>query len=222
MADKIALLDFCETIADFQTFDPFLQYVIAQERPRRSRVLCSTAARECCALATRVMRALGWKHYLYKLLLVRQLKGLSREKLEACGRQYYEQRVKDHLIAPTVELIAELKRLGYRLMIVSGGSELYIRWFAQEYGVDDVLSAQLEYADGICTGRLLCECMGGEKPEMLRAYIQVHDIEGELAVCASDSRSDMPLLELCQRKIILSHGRHQPWVTEDMEEIVWG
>ena len=31
MKDKIALFDFCETLADFQTFDPFMEYVLEKE-----------------------------------------------------------------------------------------------------------------------------------------------------------------------------------------------
>ena len=222
MAEKIALIDFCETIADFQTLDPYLQYVVTQEHPRRGRILCSVFVKNSCVLITRAARALGWKHYLYKLLLVRQLKGLSRKKLEGYGKQYYEQRIKGHLIAPTIEQVLRLKKQGCRLMIVSGGSDLYIKHFAKEYGIDDVLSAQLEFEDGICTGELLGECMGQEKPKMLRNYMQAHTIDGDFEAGISDSRSDLPMLALCRRRIVISRGRHQPWVTQDMEEILWG
>ena len=221
MKDKIALIDFCGTIADFQTFDPYLLYVIEREYPHRSRVLNSWPVRRGCELLTLIMHAFGWRHYLYKLLLVRQLNGLRREKLEEYGKLYYEQRIRNHLISSTLEIISALREQDYRLMIVSGGSELYIQWFAQEYGIDDVLGARFEYNSDICTGKLLIECMGLEKQAILQEYMRSHGIAGELAVGISDSRSDLPMLELCQKKIVISHHEHQQWVSEGMEEIVY-
>ena len=221
MADRIALIDFCETLADFQTLIPYLEYVIRQKNACRSRVLNSNVVKKGCALMSLIMHAFGWKYPIYKQILVWQLRGLKRGQLEEYGKKYYEERVRGHLITPTLEFILQLKKQGYRLMIVSGGSEFYIHWFAQEYGIDDVLSARFGYEDGICSGKLLHECMGHEKTEMIREYMQVHSITGEFEVGVSDSQSDLPMLGLCRQKVIVSHGGHQRWVTENMDEIIW-
>ena len=33
--DRVALFDFCGTIADFQTFNPFIELVLKKEKPER-------------------------------------------------------------------------------------------------------------------------------------------------------------------------------------------
>ena len=87
--------------------------------------------------------------------------------------------------------------------------------------MDGVVSAEIETRNGKCTGQLLRECLGEEKVNMLDAYIQASGMEVSELVCVTDSRSDLPLLNRCGRKIIVSHSIHKKWVTQDMEELIW-
>lgn len=221
MSEKIALIDFCGTIADFQTLDPFLQYVCTKEHPLRSFWINSSLTAMLCALITRVLRVFGSKRYVYKCLLVHQLKGLNKTRLSVYGEEYYINRIKDHFIIPTIEIIDDLRSCGYRLVIVSGGSDLYIRKFADEYGIDDVISAQFGYKEDICNGKLTSECMGSEKVDIIADYFKEHGIIGEILTGISDSCSDLPMLNLCKHKIVVSHGKHQEWVHDDIEEVIW-
>lgn len=219
--ERLALIDFCSTIASFETLDPFLEFVIARERPSR-RWLCAPVAKRALDFAGRALSKLTHRRcYLYKRALVRQLRGIERTQLEECGRDYYRQRICDHLVDAAVEKLRELREAGCRTMIVSGGSDFYIGHFAREFGVTDVISARFAFAGGACTGRFETECLGDEKIGELRAYMAREGIEGEFAAGMTDSRSDLPLLKLCERKIVVSRGGHQEWVKGDMEEIVW-
>lgn len=220
--EKVALFDFCGTIANYQTLNPFLEYVLRRERPIRHRLICNAPVRRMLLLMEGAAMRIGYKHYLYKELLVRNMKGISRQKLEQYGAGYYQVQVRKNLVCSTVDLIKELQEKGRRIVIVSAGSAFYIECFAKEYHVNDVITAEFDFTEsGICTGRLRSECMGSEKLERIQTYMKTAVTQGVYDIGCSDSRSDLPMLDLCQRRIVVSHGEHQAWVADDMEEIIW-
>lgn len=218
---KLAVIDFCGTIANFQTLDPYLEFVLKSERKASYILLSNKAIKAVLSLTNRVIRKLGYHHYIKKALMAASLKGISEEALYEYGKKYYEERIKTNLIPETMELIGKLKAEGYMTLIVSGGSKYYIKYFADNFGIDDVISAEIETSDGKCTGRLLRECLGKEKVEMLKEYIVKKGINVSEKLCITDGESDIPILSECNKKIIISNNAHQKWVDESMEEIIW-
>lgn len=220
--EKLAIIDFCGTIANYQTLDPYLEFVL----------------RENCPEQYYIYKFLGGKHFQLlkekvknqgcpvcpRDVLVKKLKGLPVERLEDCGKYYYKRRVRRNLIQETLQLISKLKLEHYRVIIVSGGLDYYIRFFAEEFGIHDVITTQLEIVAGICTGKLKAStpCMGKAKVDLLNSYMEYHRIKGKLQIGITDSWTDLPLLNQCKKKVIISKKKHQPWVTDDMEEIIWG
>ncbi len=218
---KLAVIDFCETVASFQTLDPFLEGILKKERPVAYRILSNKLLVYILNMCNRILFKLGYVYILRKRWMVRALKNISVEKLEKYGEKYYIERVKPHLIPDTIHLIKQFQTDGYKTVIVSGGSDFYIRYFAKEYGIDDVVSADIEVQNGRCTGRLLKECLMKEKVSMLYQWIQDNSLIVSEKVGVTDSMSDLPLLNECDRKIIISHKYHKEWVTKEMEEIIW-
>ena len=218
----VALIDFCETIVDHQTFDPFIEYVLQHERLFRYRLTCTPAVRMFCRLITRVLSKLGSPVYVYKNLIVAQTKGIPLERLENLAAAYYKECLQPHLIPQTLELLGKLKAQGFELVIVSGGCNLYITYFAETFGINVVMAAELEFSDGVSTGRLKTDCMGSEKVACVQKWMADEGLSGKCAVGVSDSISDMPMLSICERKIIISRHEHQNWVTSEMEEVIWG
>ncbi len=218
---KLAIIDFCETIANFQTLDPFLEYVLKNERPVGYRVLCNNTVKHILGFLNRISFKLGYRHHLRKKLMVLTMRNIPVKNLEKYGEKYYDIKVRQCLIPETIHLIGQLKEEGYRTVIVSGGSRFYIRYFMEEYGIDGVVSAEIEIRDNRCTGRLLKECLGTEKVRMLDEYIQENKLVVSKKVCITDSPSDLPILNECERKIVISHRCHKEWVTQNMEEVLW-
>lgn len=218
---NIAIFDFCETIADFQTMDPFLNEVIKIKHPYLSKVISSIFIKKVANICTRIFRYFGYKGYLYKRLLVFYTKGVKENEFYLVGKSYYEKIIKNHFIKESMELFNHLKSLNYKIFIVSGGSRYYIKWFADEYGVDQIFSAEIEMKNEKSTGKLLVECMGEDKVTIINRYMCNEKISSPIDICISDSISDMPLLQLGEKKIIISHMQHQKWVEKDMEEIIW-
>ena len=219
---KIALIDFCETIVDHQTFDPFIEYVLQHERQTRYRLICTPFVKMSCRLLTWLFSRLGRNVYVYKNLIVAQTKGLPQKKLEMLATSYYTECLQPHFIPQTLELLRELKAQGCELVIVSGGCNLYINCFAKEFCINHIISAELEFVESICTGRLKTDCMGSGKLVRVQEWMAEEGLSDKCAVGVSDSISDMPMLSMCDRKIIISKLGHQNWVTNEMEEIIWG
>lgn len=219
--NKLAVIDFCGTIANFQTFDPYLEYVLKNERKTLYILLTNTLVEAILNVSNRIIWKLGYHHYFKKKLMVALLRGISEETLYEYGKKYYEERVKSNLILKTLDLIVKLKSEGYMTFIVSGGSKYYIQYFAKDFGIDVIISAEIEILDGKCTGRLLRECLGNEKVEMMKEIISKKGINVSETLCITDSESDMPILNECNKKIIISNSEHQKWVDKSMEEIIW-
>lgn len=220
--ERLALFDFCGTIANFQTLGPYLEYVLSNESPIKYRILCNAFSRFFFRIIDMFIAKAGMHCFIYKLIMVRQMKGISRSALKKYGTEYYQQTIRDNLINETVNLLKKLYGEGYRIVIVSAGSDFYIRDFAAEYGIEDLITAEFGFTDEKCTGRLLSECMYEEKTERIKDFIRGHDQLWSCEIACSDSVSDLPMFGLCRRKIVISHGAHQQWVTKDMEEIIWG
>lgn len=219
--EKTVLLDFCGTVVNFQTFDPFIEYLLRNERPIYYKFICNWCIKRLCYYFTKTWKVFGKNYLLYKILLVNGLKGMHVRNIQKNARKYYDEQIKGNFIRPTIKLIEKLRRDGYRIILLSGGSKLYIDYFAKRYGIEDVISTELETKDGLLTGKIAKDCMGEEKVKMLREYISKYKLEVSFEIGISDSSSDIPMLDLCKRKIILSKERHQGWVGTEMEEIVW-
>jgi phosphoserine phosphatase len=75
------------------------------------------------------------------------LKGLTTDQLEAV-------RIKLSLSEGAVELVETLKRLGFKLGVVSGGFGFYAESLKDHLGLDFAYANKLEIKDGVVTGRI--------------------------------------------------------------------
>ncbi|MCI9534700.1 MAG: HAD-IB family phosphatase [Lachnospiraceae bacterium] len=219
--ERIALVDFCETIVSFQTYDSFLKFVLINELPRHFKIIGNKKFIKMYEILEKISRKTGINWFSYKQLLTYQTKGMEYSLLERYGKDFYDKKLKSNFIIPTIELIKDLQKENYRIILVSGGSDLYIKQFADEFGIKDILTSQIEFKNGISTGRLISDCMGWNKVELVKEYVKHRKIQGIFETGISDSKSDLPVLNLCKRKIVISRNSHQYWVENEMEEIVW-
>lgn len=219
--ERIALVDFCETIVSFQTYDAFLKFVLMNESPQYCKIIISKGFIRIYGILEKILKKVGINRFSYKKLLTYQTKGMNYNLLKRYGKDFYLKKLKSNFITPTIDLIKDLQKENYRIILVSGGSDLYIKQFADEFGINDVLTSQIEFKNGVSTGRLISDCMGWNKVQLVKEYIKKRKIQGIFEIGISDSKSDLPVLNLCKRKIVISRDSHQHWVENGMEEIVW-
>jgi long-chain acyl-CoA synthetase len=92
-------------------------------------------------IATRVLHAL--------------LRGISQDRLDLLGEEYFQYVLKRHLKQRGVEKLREAAASNRPLVLVSQGLDHVIRPLANHLGVELLLTNRLEFRDGLATGRLL-------------------------------------------------------------------
>ena len=83
------------------------------------------------------------------------LRGISRDRLDLLGDEYFQYKLKPHLKSDGVRQLEELVNSGAEVVLVSQGLDHVMRHLAQHLGVKRIIANQLDFRDGISTGRLL-------------------------------------------------------------------
>ncbi len=83
------------------------------------------------------------------------LRGISRDRLDLLGDEYFQYKLKPYLKPDGVRQLEELVKSGAEVVLVSQGLDHVMRHLAQHLGVKRIIANQLDFRDGISTGRLL-------------------------------------------------------------------
>lgn len=94
-------------------------------------------------------------------------------------------------------LISILKKIGFKVAILSGGFTYFGNSLKRRFDVDYVYANELEIADGKLTGNYVGDIVDGKrKAELLRLIAQVEKIELEQVIAVGDGANDLPMLNL--------------------------
>ena len=83
------------------------------------------------------------------------LRGISRDRLDLLGAEYFQYRLKPKLKSGGVAQLNRLLETSAEVVLVSQGLDHVMRPLAEHLGVRYLLANRLEFRDGIATGRLL-------------------------------------------------------------------
>jgi thioester reductase-like protein len=83
------------------------------------------------------------------------LRGVSRDRLDLLGEEYFHYVLKPQLRRDAAEKLIEAVRKGERVVLVGQLLENVLRPLAHHFGVEWFIANRLEYRDGKATGRLL-------------------------------------------------------------------
>lgn len=94
-------------------------------------------------------------------------------------------------------LISTLKTLGYKTAILSGGFTFFARCLQQRFGIDYVHANELEFANGVVTGKVTGQIVdGSRKAALLGEIAEQERISLEQVVAVGDGANDLPMLNL--------------------------
>lgn len=88
-------------------------------------------------------------------LLHTLLRGISRDRLDLLGEEYFDYVLKPQLKRGSVEKLQEALATGEPIVLVSQGLDHVMRPMARYLGVERMLTNRLEFREGRATGRLL-------------------------------------------------------------------
>ena len=220
--DKIALFDFCLTVVDFSTADEFVNFVRKKKRLPIMKIKNNFRKLFNILHLTKIIQQYTDKH-VHKLLYLSQLKGLSRSEIELFAKDYYENCIKPRFVKETIEEIYKLKKLGYKLYVVSGGYDVYLKYFIKEFNFDGLICTKIDFKNDKVTGNFDgYDCLNFNKIILLKRYFNKENLKNYNSVAYSDSITDLPLLNYCKKGVVVSKTGSEKWVKENnFEEIIW-
>jgi hypothetical protein len=88
-------------------------------------------------------------------LLHMVLRGVSRDRLDLLGEEYFQYELKPRIKQRGHEKLKEALASGARVVLVSQGLDHIMRPFAQYLNVGEIICNRLDFREGMATGRLL-------------------------------------------------------------------
>ncbi len=200
----LALFDFCGTLINMQTANPFIMGLLKSRPSVKNRV------RE---VARKLLKKYGMINgEQSKRLLVKQAAGIPLDFVTDYAGQYLRDILLKKENPTVVGRMEKHKERGDKVVIVSAGYENYIRLYAGHYGIDDVAATKLEEKDGVLTGKILKkDCIGEEKPRRLSKLMDLSSFDLKNSYAYGDHIFDAPLLELVGNRIVIDYGQNTDW-----------
>ena len=94
-------------------------------------------------------------------------------------------------------LMRVLKKVGFKIAILSGGFTYFGNYLKQKYNIDYVYANELEIEDGKLTGRYVGDIVDGRrKAELLRLIAQVENVDIRQTVAVGDGANDRPMISI--------------------------
>ncbi len=94
-------------------------------------------------------------------------------------------------------LMKVLKKIGFKIAILSGGFTYFGNFLKQKYGIDYVYANELEIEGGKLTGNYLGDVVDGKrKAELLRLIAQVENVDIRQTVAVGDGANDLPMISI--------------------------
>ena len=106
------------------------------------------------------------------------LRGVSRDRLDLLGEEYFQYVLKPDLRKDASEKLLEAVRSGQRVVLVGQLLDHIMRPLASHFGVDSFISNRMEFRDGHATGRLLDPVV---RPRGPLAWISGGSADGRLS-----------------------------------------
>jgi len=113
-------------------------------------------------------------------------------------------------------LISNLRRMGYKIGILSGGFRYFAEHLQTRLGLDCVSANELDIQDGRLTGKVRGEIVNGEcKARLLREMAARLDIDMRQTIAVGDGANDLPMLAIAglgvafhAKPVVRQHARH--------------
>ncbi|SEK35395.1 MULTISPECIES: HAD family hydrolase [Stigmatella] len=130
----------------------------------------------------------------------RYYEGLSEDRLLTVAEDMFEDVLKPALYEQSKDLIAEARRSGCRIVLVTGALDFAMRPLARYLGADELIANKMQFVGGKATGKVIPPIIeGANKANAIRDYCARESLS--LAHCHgySDSSSDYAMLAIVGR-----------------------
>ena len=218
----LVIFDFCETLIQYQTADRYINYILSDTTINRNSFWTLTSR----LLGNRYLVMVSNKffpHYNYgKRIRLLSLRGVKTIDIERSSKAF-NKIVQKSLIRPLYNKMNQHIKNKDHVIIVSGGYDSYIQYFAKEFGVEAVFATKIKMNNNYCTGIFDGEdCMFDKKLKIVKEYINENELQCKNSIFYTDSISDLILMQWVDQGIVVSKENPQAWSKEyGFKEILW-
>jgi phosphoserine phosphatase len=139
------------------------------------------------------------------------LKGLDISVLDQIGASL-------RLTEGAETLFAELKRLGYKTAILSGGFTYFAKQLQAKLGIDYVFANELQVVDGKCTGVAVEPIVNAQrKADLLRELASKEGLSLDQTIAVGDGANDLPMLAIAGLGVAF---RAKPLVKQSAQQAI--
>jgi HAD superfamily hydrolase (TIGR01490 family) len=133
------------------------------------------------------------------------LNGKNETVIRQIGKLFMEKHLLTIIRKKALRKIRQHRELGHFTFIITSCPDIYILPLAEHLECDGYECSRLSYRNSKFTGRLLgVDCSGPEKVERLKTVIENRSINLSHSYAYSDHESDLPLLELVGRPVVVT------------------
>lgn len=126
--------------------------------------------------------------------------GLSEDRLLTLAEDLFDDVLEPAIYTEAHDLVAEARRAGCRIVLVSGALDFTIRPLARHLGADDVIANKMQFVGGIATGKVIPPIIeGANKANVIRDYCVREKVALDQSFAYSDSFSDYAMLAIVGR-----------------------
>jgi phosphoserine phosphatase len=119
---------------------------------------------------------------------VKLLQGMEESKLQDILKSI-------KLTEGVEDFIKTVKKIGYKVAIISGGFQYFANAFKDKLGIDYAFANELDFVDGKLTGKVTGNIVDANKKAMLVEMLaQQENINLEQVVAIGDGANDLPML----------------------------
>lgn len=125
-------------------------------------------------------------------------------------------------------LIGHLKRLGYKIAILSGGFSYFARHLQQRLGIDYVYANELDIEDGKLTGRVTGDIVDGpRKAQLVQEIAMRENLHLQQVIAVGDGANDLPMLGIAglgiafHAKPVVRHQARQSISTIGLDGVLY-
>jgi len=150
------------------------------------------------------------------------LKPLSEHDIDSLNRlhqQFMAEKIAPIMLPAAAQLLRDHRAQGHLLMIITATNHFVTNPIAEALGVDVLLATDPEMVDGRYTGKVAgTPCFQEGKVTRLQQWLKENDHELTESWFYSDSRNDLPLLEIVSHPIAVDPD---PTLAQHAEMLGW-
>lgn len=218
---RVALFDFCGTLVNFQTGDAFVKFVLGDltEENFSSQQKENNENGKCLI---HMLHDVVFSTPLSKTLLAKRIKDIQSSFVDRKAKEYATKLLYPNIIKETWDLLNECRKNEMYVVLVSAAYGVYLNEFSKRAMFDAILSSNLGIKNGKMTGKIIDDTVGKRKAVRVKKYLNAKFGKNGyvIEISVGDSKSDMPILDLAKKAIVISK-KHQPWVKNNYEEIIY-